>query len=77
MNELFIDKMGMAPEFVNGGLPVLLFTLSAFCLLGFTAMMMRTRASGVPSRPLTSTAAIFMLLLGLAAFMVAVTLKIA
>ena len=77
MNEILVAKFGLAPEFVAGGLPLLLFTFSAFCLLGFTGLVMRARTSGAPIPPGRSTFAILLLLLGLLAFMVAITLKIA
>ncbi len=77
MKTYMSEYLALDPVFVSGGLPVLLFTLAAFCLLGFAAAVMRGRARGAALRPPASVFAILLLLLGLAALMVAVALKIA
>ena len=73
--------LGWAPEFTHGGLPLLLFTLAAFCLLGFIMLARRPPEvhpnGGKRGGGGRGSVAVLSLLAGLAALMVAIALKIA
>ena len=77
--DIVAETLGVAPEFAQGGLPLLLFVLSAFCLLGFIMLVRRSQAMATNGQGGggRGTFSILLLLVGLVAFMLAITLKVA